>query len=197
MAENLRTVPIGEMVVTDALSQGTQSDEILVAYGLGSCVAVCLYDPVVRVGGMLHALLPTAAFLTDPASHLPPFGDAAPASVGERSRANPTKFVDQGVPLLIETLLARGAKRTRLRTYLGGGARMLAAPGFEDVLNIGERNVLFAKSALRSARLRIWGQSTGGHVGRTLRLYIDTGQVTVKTMGHSERILDGRILEGR
>ena len=78
VAENLLTVSIGELAVSRA------ADDVLVAYGLGSCVAVCLYDPVARVAGMLHALLPNVPD-------------------GNRANGNASKFADQGVPLLLTT----------------------------------------------------------------------------------------------
>ena len=150
------------------------SDDVLVAYGLGSCVAICLYDPVAQVGGMLHALLPTAA------------------NENHRSKGSPTKFVDLGMPLLIESLLKLGATHNQLMAYLCGGAWMLIAPGFDDSLNIGERNVQAAEAALQAAGLRIRARATGGHIGRTVRLYIATGQVTVKTLEQGERALNAK-----
>ena len=88
MIENLRSVPIGEIATSDS------AKDVLVAYGLGSCVAVCLYDPVARVGGMLHALLPDAP------------GGAS--SENGRDPLSAARFVDRGAPLLIETLLKLG-----------------------------------------------------------------------------------------
>jgi chemotaxis protein CheD len=171
--ENVRAVPIGEIVVSDT------AEDVLVAYGLGSCVAICLYDPVARVGGMLHALLP-----------------AAP-NTPERNRRHPApaapsaKFVDQGVSLLIESLLKLGARRTRLTTQLCGGAQVLSAPGFEEesALNIGERNLQAAESALKAASIRVSAQDTGGRIGRTVRLYMANGRVTVKSLGRGEQVL--------
>lgn len=163
MAEKLRTVSIGEMIVSDS------PDDVLVAYGLGSCVAVCLSDPVIQVGGMLHALLPTA-----------PNGRAA---------GNLAKFVDQGVPLMIESILKMGARRSRLVAHLCGGSQMLTAPGFDDALNIGKRNVLAAELALQTAGLRIRAQDTGGNSGRTVKLYVGNAQLAVKTLGRGEAFL--------
>lgn len=161
--ENVRAVHIGEIVVSDA------PDDTLVAYGLGSCVAICLYDPVARIGGMLHALLPTA--------------------LGKDGGA-PAKFVDRGTSLLIESLLRLGAGRNRLVAQLCGGARTLSAPGFEsDWLSIGERNVQAAQDALQAAGLRIHAQATGGRTGRTVRLSIANGQVTVKSLGQDVQAL--------
>ena len=152
------------MVVSNSL------DDVLVAYGLGSCVAVCLYDQSARVGGMLHALLPNA-----------------PDGTGVQQ--NPIKFVQQGVPLLVDAVLKLGATPGRLVVQLFGGAHMLSAPGFRNSLNIGERNVQAAELALKRAGLRVHNQVTGGQIGRTVRLFMADGQVMIKTRGQEEQIL--------
>jgi chemotaxis protein CheD len=161
VASNVQVVPIGEMAAS-----GSPAD-VLVAYGLGSCVAVCLYDPVAKVGGMLHALLPTVP-------------NGKPAS-------NP-KFVDRGVPLLLESLLELGARRSRLIARLCGGAQMLGSES-NRTLNIGQLNVLAVEVALKAARLKIHAQTTGGHSGRTVRFYLADGTVTVRTLEQGERVL--------
>ena len=162
----LRAVTIGAVVTSRVPS------EVLVAYGLGSCVAVCLYDPVTRVGGMLHALLPTAPDK-------------------RKTKDRRAKFVDEGVPLLIEELTKLGARRSRLIVLMCGGAKVLSIPGLSDdgALNIGKRNVQAAEAALQAARLRVKAQDTGGNTGRTVKLYIDTGQVTVRSLGRAEQAL--------
>lgn len=165
VAENVRAVSIGEMIVSDA------PDDVLVAYGLGSCVAICLYDPVIRVGAMLHALLPAVHNRAD--------------------GSNPAKFVEQGVPLMIKSILKFGTMPSQLIVGVCGGSQMLSAPGFSDSLDIGKRNVLATEIALQTAGLQIHAQDTGGHAGRTVRFYITDGQVVVKTLGQGERILIG------
>ncbi|MEW5961130.1 MAG: chemotaxis protein CheD [Chloroflexota bacterium] len=164
MADNIKAVSIGEMVVSN------DKNDVLIAYGLGSCVAVCLYDPTAGIGGMLHALLPIAPN-------------------GNINENTPAKFVDQGVDLLIDSLLKRGANRTRLVAQFCGGAQMLAMPGVNNSLNIGQRNVQQVEASLQAAGLRIRAQDTGGHAGRTVKFYLVNGQVTVKTLGQGERIL--------
>lgn len=165
MAENIRSVSIGELVVSKS------PDDVLVAYGLGSCVAVAFYDPVSRIAGMLHALLPSAA--------------------GKTADSNtPAKFVDQGVPLLIDHVLKMGANRNRLIVKLCGGAQMLTAPGFSNTLNIGERNVSAAQTLLAEAGFKIQSQDVGGNSGRTVKLAVVNGQVTVRSLGQKERILE-------
>jgi chemotaxis protein CheD len=164
-AEKLRTVAIGELVVS------ADPQDVLVAYGLGSCVAICLYDPVARVGGMLHALLPSA----------PTRSEVACA---------PTRFVEQGVPPLLEAMQRVSVRGSRLIARVCGGACILSAPGFEQSLNIGERNIQAAADALRLVGLRIRSQDIGGRRGRTVKIYAATGRVAVKTLGQPERALE-------
>jgi len=161
--QNLHAVAIGEMVVSES------PVDVLIAYGVGSCVAVCMYDPVAKIGGMLHALLPRAK--------------------SDRAQGNPTKFVEQGIPLLIDELLRQGARRSRMAAYLCGGAQVLDAPGFENTLNIGERNVQAAETGLKAARISIKARATGGSIGRTIKLYISDGRVTLRSLEHRERPL--------
>jgi len=169
VADNMRAVSIGE-IVTSAAAQ-----DVLVAYGLGSCVAICLYDHVTRVGGMLHALLPSAP-------------DGALSGNGRKPPS--AKFVDQGTRMLIEAVLKQGAQRSSLVAQLCGGAQTLSALGLQDdVLNIGTRNVQAAREALYAERIWIRAHATGGNIGRTVRLYIIDGQVTVKSLGQGVQVL--------
>lgn len=164
MTNNVRSVPIGEIVVSG------MAGDVLVAYGVGSCVAICLYDPVAQIGGMLHALLPSAL-------------------KGTKNGGRPAKFVDQGTPLLVKELQKLGAKPRRLIAQYCGGAQVLNAPSFNGALNIGERNALAAELALEAAGLRVQAQETGGRVGRTVKFYIDDGRVTLRSLGRRERLL--------
>ena len=162
---NVRVISIGEMLVSDKRA------DVLVTYGLGSCVVVCLYDPVVRVGGMLHALLPFQVYSV-------------------RRDGRPTKFVDRGVPLLLRAMAQHRAQLRRLRAYLFGGAKMIALPDAVDMWNVGERNVDAAHKALRAVHLRPRIEQTGGDFGRTVRLHIDTGKIILKTLKDGERVVE-------
>jgi chemotaxis protein CheD len=156
---NARTVSIGELAVS------SDPEDILVAYGVGSCVAICMYDESTHKGGMLHALLPTA-----------------PAGNNRKS----TKFVDQGIPLLVESLMELGARRGQLTAYICGGARVLNAAGFANALDTGQRNVETAGLTLQAAGIPLAAQAIGGEVGRTVKLFIENGQVTVRSVGQRE-----------
>jgi chemotaxis protein CheD len=164
MTENIHSVPVGEMMVS------TNSDDVFVVYGLGSCVVICLYDPLVQVGGILHALLPGSTW-------------------SRNGKGKPTRFVNQGLPLLIDSLVALGAEPERLEAKLCGGARVVAKPGFADSLNIGKRNVEAARIALQTVGFKIKAEAIGGQMGRTVRMYIANGRVTIKTLGQAETVL--------
>ena len=101
------------MGISDAKVSG-EPGSVLVTYALGSCVAVCMYDAVNRVGGLLHILLPDSAL--DP----------------EKAQANPFTFADTGVPLLVRQMLAIGASERKMSVRLAGGAR-ITGPGLFDI----------------------------------------------------------------
>ncbi len=158
MDTKIRSVGIAEMVVSD------DPDDVLVAYGLGSCVAICVYDPVARVGGMLHALLPTY-----------------PTNNGASGKL--CKFADRGTPLLIDADLGSGGKAYRLIAALWGGAKVLSAPGFDNSFDIGARNVVAADAALETKGLRVVVRDVGGRSGRTVKFEIGSGEVIVRSVG--------------
>jgi chemotaxis protein CheD len=153
-------VGLGEMKIS------RDPQETLVAYGLGSCVGVGVYDPQARVAGLLHAILPERPAGADPLS---------------------PKYVDSGITGLLAALEAGGAERRRMVVRMAGGANMLTAPGFKQSLNIGERNVAAALAALSAHKLPVKSQEVGGHVGRTVRLYVADGRMTLRAIGNPER----------
>jgi len=140
----------------------------LVAHGLGSCVGVCAYDPVAKVGALLHAMLPEQ---------------------NGQGPSHAAKYVDSGIMHMLDVLEGQGAQRRRLVVHLAGGAHMLIAPGFKNTLNIGARNADMARAVLQREGLRIAGEDTGGHCGRTVRLHVDDGKVTVRSVGQGEQVL--------
>jgi chemotaxis protein CheD len=131
------------------------ADRVCVTTILGSCVAVCLYDPDHHVGGINHFLLP---FGLPPS---PRFGDAA-------------------VPLLIESVLAQGAHRPTLRAKLFGGACVLEAFRSEDPL--GAQNVRVARARLQAEHIPIVAEDTGGDHGRKLLFEPQTGDAWVRAI---------------
>ncbi len=138
-------VRIGEVKV--ARGQG-----VLFTIGLGSCVAIALYDQDARVGGLAHAMLPR------------PLRTRGPAAPG--------RFATTAVPELIERMVEHGAEAVRIRARLVGGASMFAALLPEYGLRLGLRNIEAAHIALEEAGIPLDGEEVGGEHGRSV--FLDT-----------------------
>lgn len=136
--------------------------DVLVTYSLGSCIGVCLYDPAIHLGGMLHYQLPTAKM------------DA------ERARSKPFMFADTGMKLLLDKLVAMGMNKKRAQVRLAGGATMATGPqGFD----IGKRNYLAIRKLLWTEAMFIDAEDVGGGMARSLYLDIADGSVMVRSNG--------------
>lgn len=142
----------------------------LTALGLGSCVAIALWDSATRTGGMAHVLLP------------------APPPRGADFHV-PGRYAQTAVPRLLETVLELGAARATVTARLVGGASMftnLIAPG---LIHTGERNVLAAREALHSRGVPVIGEWVGGDFGRTVIFDLATGKVIARSVRHGTREL--------
>jgi chemotaxis protein CheD len=157
---NTLAVGLGEIKIS------RDPGDLLVAYGLGSCLGIGVYDPVIRLAGMLHAILPVN-----------PNG----------STENAGKYVDSGVAMLLEQLIRLGGDRKRFILRMAGGANMLVAPGMTSVLNVGSRNVESAFATFSAMNLKLASHEVGGNTGRTVRFYVADGRMTIRTMGNQER----------
>lgn len=155
-----RVVGIAEMAVS-----GDPGDE-LITYALGSCIGVCVWDPAVRVGGLLHVMLPSSS--VDP----------------ERARVNPERFMDTGLPRLFHECYRLGARKDRMIVKAAGGATMGARGGL-DGFRIGKRNFLMLRKVLWINGVLLEGYDVGGRASRTLSLDVGTGEVRVKTAGRA------------
>ena len=130
--------------------------------GLGSCVGLVLYDPVSKVGGMVHIMLP-----------------AAPK---EGSVTNRSKFADTGILDLIRAVAASGAMRGRLIAKFAGGAHMFNAVCNNDIMNVGERNVQMCRKILQEQSIRTVAEDTGGACGRSIEFCCESGMLQVRTI---------------
>lgn len=144
------------MVGVGELRVSTEPGEVL-ATCVGSCVAVALTDPSVRVAGLLHAVLPER--------HRPPVGEQAAAY-----------YVDSGLALLLSELHRRGAKRENLRAAVAGGASLLRD---ESPYAIGERNLRATLDFLSRQEISVRVEGVGGEIGRRVELDVGTGDVKV------------------
>jgi chemotaxis protein CheD len=140
-------------------------EEVLVTYALGSCIAVAVYDPVARVGGLLHFMLPDSSI--DP----------------DRGRQRPFMFADTGVPTLFHRAYDLGADKRRMIVRMAGGAQMMDERG---VFDIGRRNHLAARKILWKAGVMIESEAVGGNLSRTVRLDMAAGSVWLRGAGGIE-----------
>jgi chemotaxis protein CheD len=150
-------VKVGEWAV--------EREGVLVTLGLGSCVAIMLHDPERGAGAMAHVLLPSVSLARDV--------------------TNPAKFPETAVPLLIERLgiLGGGADPRRLVAKLAGGASMFSQLVTPGTIQMGERNLLAARSALRAAGIPILREAVGGERGRSVRFHVRDGRVEIRSVG--------------
>ncbi len=142
-----------------------QLDDIIVTHSLGSCVGVCLYDPVANVAGMLHYQLPSASM------------DAGKAA------QRPAMYADTGMDLLMREMFALGAQKARLKVIVAGGASMM-----DDLssASIGKRNQAAIRKIIFQQGMFIHSQDLGGTSPRTVYLNVSTGEVTIKSGGVSK-----------
>jgi chemotaxis protein CheD len=155
--------PAREVVVTVADWAADRGQVDLVTLGLGSCVAIMLYDQEARAGGMAHILLPSRSLARD--------------------ASNPAKVPETAVPLLLQRLTQLGADPRRIVAKLAGGASMFAALMTPGTIQMGERNVVAARNALRDASVPISAEAVGGGQGRSVRFHLADGRVEVRTVG--------------
>jgi chemotaxis protein CheD len=142
---------------------------VLSSVGLGSCVAIALYDPVARIGAMAHVLLPTESL--------------------SRDRTRPTKFATRAVPFLLDEMRRHGSMGTPgVVARLAGGASMFGAL-LGGGVNMGERNIVAVREALIAARVPVVGEDVGGDFGRSVYFDIATGGMRVVSVRHGERLL--------
>lgn len=151
-----------------AQTEVAQAPKTLATFGLGSCVGVTAWDPISKVGGLAHIMLPD--------------------STQARSKENVAKFADTAMPDLIGRLEKIGGVRRRLVIKIAGGAKMFDLFN-DDRFAIGRRNVEAVKQSLEKLNLRISAEDTGGNFGRTLFFDVENGTVIVRTIDHGEKQL--------
>lgn len=152
---NKISVGIGEMKISK------DKNEVVVVYGLGSCVAVVAYDAIARIGGILHVLLSEN-------------NNTQTENVQEF-----LKYADTGIPMFISAMEDLGATRFSMEVKLIGAAHMFPCIN-EMSINIGEDNVRIAKEILKKHFVRIVAEDIGGAIARTIQLFINSGKVLIK-----------------
>ena len=157
----------------------SNSQCILASFGLGSCVAVAMYDPLRKVAGLAHVMLPDSRGKEQPEGAL-------------------GKFADTAVPKLVDELVKMGARKQGLKCKIVGGAQMFEIPGAQKKesdlavgppAHIGARNIEAVKNELASMRIPLVGEDTGGNYGRTVKFNSANGEVEVSSIFHGRTVL--------
>jgi chemotaxis protein CheD len=161
--EEMIVVGMGEIAISK------EPSSVLTCLGLGSCIALCIYDPISKIGGMVHIVLPQTA--------------------SSETEHSPAKYADTAVPHLIAEMVKLGALKMRMVVKIAGGAQMSLASGLIGVFKTGERNLEMVLAALDKERLTVAGMDVGGNKGRTVHLYPATGKVTTRSAGEQPREL--------
>lgn len=153
-----------------------KSPDVLISYGLGSCIGISLYDARSKIGGLAHILLPKIE--------------------NTKNKENPRKFADSSIKLMIKEMVARGAERARLVAKIAGGAHMFSLSN-HIASYVGDRNIEAVKTTLRDEGIPLIAEDTGGNMGRTMRLETETGNVIIKTLikGDLERSVSYLVTE--
>lgn len=146
-----------------------KATDVLTTVGLGSCIGLTLYDPVTKVGGLVHYMLPDSRAVSN--------------------NSNIAKFCDSGVQELLKRVTMAGANRSRLVAKIAGGAKMFAVTQESSVGSVGERNAIAAKQVLHQLNIRLIAEDTGLNFGRTVELHCDTGDFYIKAVKKPVKII--------
>jgi chemotaxis protein CheD len=160
MQHDTITVGMAEIKVAKAPNQ-------LTCLGLGSCVGVCAYYAPLKLGGIAHIMLPASSMVRD------------------ESAANPAKFADTAIPLLIDEIERQGGEREKLVIKIAGGAQMFATSCPDERLSVGLKNIAAVESVCDKMGYKIVARLVGGNTGKSVILDLNNGVLQVRTLSES------------
>jgi chemotaxis protein CheD len=140
-----------------------KAPEMITTLGLGSCIGIAIYDPVAKIGGLAHIMLPDSTQM--------------------KNNTNIAKFADTGIEELVKRMLKAGATKSRLVAKIAGGASMFQVTGLSDIGNIGKRNAEASKQKLKQLGIPLKAEDTGLNYGRTVELFSSSGDFLIKSVG--------------
>ena len=158
--ENKITIGIADMKMA-------QREGMLITYALGSCIGICLYDQKIRLGALIHIMLPLNM---------------------EPGRKNVMKYADTGIRETLKMMESKGASRSRITAKIAGGAKMFEVSG-GSLGNIGQRNIDSVHMNLKKEGIHLLKEDVGGSVARTLLFDPGTGLGCVRCYGRPELII--------
>lgn len=137
----------------------------MITYALGSCIGIALYDPMIKLGALIHIMLP---------------------ELGNMPDRNVFKYADAGIAETLRKMNVMGGRNMRMTAKIAGGAKMFDLKGADNFGNIGQRNVVSVKTILRQQGIRLTAEDTGQNYARTMSFDVSTGQVFIRTYGRPE-----------
>ena len=140
-----------------------KAPDMITTLGLGSCIGIAVYDPVLKIGGLAHIMLPDSTQM--------------------RNNSNIAKFADTGIEEKEKRVVMAGANKRRLVAKIAGGAKMFQVSGLSTVGNVGERNAQASRAKLKQLGIPLLAEDTGLNYGRTVELYPETGEFRIKAVG--------------
>ncbi len=147
-----------------------RAPDVLTTIGLGSCIGIALYDPVTKISGLAHIMLPDSTQI--------------------RNNANIAKFADTGIQKLYDDMIKEGANKSRIVAKIAGGAKMFELSNSSaQSINIGEKNAIASREKLKALGIRLVAEDTGLNFGRTVELYSETGDYLIKAVGKPEKTI--------
>lgn len=156
-----------KLIIGIADMKMAKGEGMLVTYALGSCIGICLHDPVLKLGALVHIMLPVNM---------------------EAGRKTPMKYADTGIRETLRQMEAKGAKRNRITAKIAGGAKMFDT-GSSSLGNIGQRNIESVHINLKKEGIRLLKEDVGGSVARTLLFDVNSGLGCVRSYGRPELII--------
>lgn len=146
-----------------------KAPDAVTTLGLGSCVGVAIRDPITKIGGLAHVMLPDSTQFAN--------------------NVNIPKFADTGTKELVRIMVEAGANKSRLVAKIAGGAQMFAFQSKSELIAVGERNVAAVQKVLAELKIPILASDTGLNFGRTVIFYPETGDFVIKAVGKGEKTI--------
>ena len=156
-----------KLIIGIADMKMAKGEGMLVTYALGSCIGICLHDPVLKLGALVHIMLPVNM---------------------EAGRKTPMKYADTGIRETLRLMEGKGASRNRITAKIAGGAKMFEV-GSSSLGNIGQRNIESVHMNLKKEGIRLLKEDVGGTVARTLLFDVNSGLGCVRSYGRQELII--------
>ena len=148
-----------------------KTPEALTTLGLGSCIGACIYDPVAKIAGLVHYMLPD--------------------STRFKNNENIAKFGDTGIAETVKQMEKLGAKKSRMVAKIAGGAKMFAISSTSRLsgLNVGDNNIESARLNFKELGIDIIAEDVGLNYGRTIEFYAEDGRLVIKSVGKEIKVI--------